>query len=217
MAVPARKMDRRVVRTRQALRDALMALVTEKGYEAITIQEIADRADVNRATFYLHFRDKEELLLSSLRELYDALGATVPSAASAEQMGKAIAGVLCDPIDFRHIAAHADFYRAIIGKHGSTAFRAMIQAYLEQIFKDTVVQPLMSLGQERSIPLDLIASYLAGAEIGVIVWWLRNNLASAPEDMAQQVYRLTVFGVPRALGVDPALLSDMGSRKNSPD
>ncbi|MCK4727276.1 MAG: TetR/AcrR family transcriptional regulator, partial [Anaerolineales bacterium] len=61
--------DRRVQRTRQLLRDALVSLILEKGYQKITIQDIIDRANVGRSTFYSHYRDKDDLLLSGFDEL----------------------------------------------------------------------------------------------------------------------------------------------------
>ena len=67
------KVDRRIRRTRNQLGQALRELIIEKSYEAITIQDIADRADVNRATFYLHYGTKEELLVTSLTEIFDEL------------------------------------------------------------------------------------------------------------------------------------------------
>ena len=65
----AKKLDRRVQRTRQLLQDALIAMVIEKGYDAVTIQDIIDRANVGRATFYAHFADKQTLLTSRLEDL----------------------------------------------------------------------------------------------------------------------------------------------------
>jgi AcrR family transcriptional regulator len=71
MSKTQKRLDPRVVRTRQMLRDALVSLIEEKGFDAITIQDIADRAGLNRATFYLHYRDKQELLVKSLRDAID--------------------------------------------------------------------------------------------------------------------------------------------------
>jgi AcrR family transcriptional regulator len=61
--------DRRVQRTRRLLHKAFMSLILEKKYESITVQEILDRADVGRSTFYMHFRDKDELLVSGFQYL----------------------------------------------------------------------------------------------------------------------------------------------------
>ncbi|HZY42942.1 MAG TPA: helix-turn-helix domain-containing protein, partial [Anaerolineae bacterium] len=72
-----KKLDPRVIRTRQMLRDALVSLIAEKGFDAITVQDIADRATLNRATFYLHYQDKHELLINSLRDAIDELMADI--------------------------------------------------------------------------------------------------------------------------------------------
>ncbi len=69
MNLTSSKTDRRVSRTRRQLRNALMALILERGYNAVTIEDITERADLGRTTFYLHFRDKEELLVESLEEI----------------------------------------------------------------------------------------------------------------------------------------------------
>src|SRR5438105_749468 len=69
----AKKLDPRVIRTRQLLREALVAIILEKGYDATSIQDIAERAGLRRATFYLHYKDKDELLLSMLRDTLEAL------------------------------------------------------------------------------------------------------------------------------------------------
>ena len=70
MSQPAKdKPDRRIQRTRQSLRTALLTLIKEKGYDAISIEEITERANVGRATFYLHYKDKEDLLLEEFSEM----------------------------------------------------------------------------------------------------------------------------------------------------
>ena len=71
MAKPTKsnKTDRRIQRTRQALRTALLELTKEKAYDSISIEEITERADVGRATFYLHYKDKEDLLLEQFSEM----------------------------------------------------------------------------------------------------------------------------------------------------
>ena len=71
MTKELKRLDPRVVRTRQMLRDALVSLIAEKGFDALTVQDIADRATLNRATFYLHYQDKHELLINSLRDAID--------------------------------------------------------------------------------------------------------------------------------------------------
>ncbi|MBK8135233.1 MAG: helix-turn-helix transcriptional regulator [Chloroflexi bacterium] len=110
----ARKPDRRIERTMTALRDALMALIIDKGYDAISIQDIADRANVARATFYLHFKDKDDLMFRSMRAIYEDLFARQQTASSWES--------LADDSDFQHVAQYADFYGAMLSPRGSMGF-----------------------------------------------------------------------------------------------
>ena len=80
----ARKMDRRVQRTRKLLRDALMNLIMEDGYDAISIQDITEKANLGRATFYLHFKDKDELLLDVMEQFIDDFMEQVPQISEAQ-------------------------------------------------------------------------------------------------------------------------------------
>ena len=110
-------MDRRIRRTRRMLSEALFKLIQEKDYDSITIQEITDQADVHRATFYLHFATKEELLATSLETLFVDLGARTKAASGVKQPSylkeSAAARVL-----FEHIAEYADLYRVLVGQKG---------------------------------------------------------------------------------------------------
>src|SRR5215813_4202218 len=101
-----RKTDPRVIRTRQMLRDALIATILDKGYDATSIQDITDRAGLRRATFYLHYKDKDELLLHMLRDTLDELmhqmEAQSPAAFTPENMRSE------DELVFRHVQERAD-------------------------------------------------------------------------------------------------------------
>src|SRR5579864_499085 len=128
MSERTRKIDRRVQRTHTLLRDALMALIEERGYEPILIQDITDRANVSRTTFYLHFRDKDDLLFTTMEELYDDL-VEKSMVRSGDSEDHSIRGGI-DATDFQHVVDHAKFYRVMIGKHGSGGFVMRVQAYL---------------------------------------------------------------------------------------
>jgi AcrR family transcriptional regulator len=195
--------DRRVERTRQLLRDALMALVIEKGYEAISVQDIADRANVARTTFYLHYRDKEELLFDGMAAMYDNLVNQHPQADRAEIEQTGYSTAMATPIDFEHVAQHADFYRIMLSKRGSAAFIVRVRAYLAAIFRDMGLDPLMAdIDDDARLPLDLIANYMAGAEIGLVNWWLENDMPYPPEQISRMSYLLTAFGLLWALRID---------------
>ncbi len=197
-----RKEDRRKERTRQLLRDALLELIPEKGYEAITLQDITDRANVARPTFYLHFKDKQDLLFSSLREIYDDL---------AQRQH-----VTCEPLellagypkeeedsDFQHVADNVDFYQTMLTDKGSIAFVLMVLEYLSNLIENEMVRKLTEDGQKARIPPDFVSSFIAGAEIGVVNWWLKHNqMRYSPQQISRMMNHLSVLGMGWALKMD---------------
>src|SRR5512143_406333 len=132
MSKKTKKLDPRVVRTRQMLRDALVALIAEKGFDALTVQDIAERAKLNRATFYLHYHDKQDLLENSLRDAIDELMADI--GASTDEQGQLVFEGPLRPIKtiFEHVAQHARFYRVMLSAEGVPAFSAGVRDYMAE-------------------------------------------------------------------------------------
>ncbi|MBA3867825.1 MAG: TetR/AcrR family transcriptional regulator [Anaerolineae bacterium] len=195
-AAPPRKEDRRKERTRQLLRDALLELIPEKGYEAISLQDITDRANVARPTFYLHFKDKQDLLFSSLREIYDDLVQRQSDSHKHSNMADVLSDLTqADASDFQHVADYADFYRVMLSDKGSIAFVLMVLEYLGIIMKTEIVDKVMYNGTAGNIPPDLISSYLAGAELGIVNWWLKSNqMRYSPQQVADMMSYLCQLG-----------------------
>jgi len=184
-------MDRRVKRTRRLLRDALLELIVEKGYDAVTVQDITDKADLARATFYLHFKDKEELLFTSMSEIYANL---LENLEPVEGDAYAEAGVsMANPADFEHVAQYAPFYKVMLGEHGSMAFIVQMRAFLAEVMQQRILIPLY--GDNPPFPLDFMAHYLAGAQIGMIAWWLENDMPHSAEEMAQMGHDFAISGL----------------------
>ena len=193
--------DRRIQRTRQLLRDALMALIVEKPYEAISIQDITERANVNRATFYLHYHHKDELLYKSMKEVYDALVACIKPVTREDILNGNIADLL-DASDYHHVAEHAAFYRVILSEKGIASFTVKARQYLAEVMRDQVLKPLLAPGDTPRIPLDAMAHFLAGAQIGLISWWLEHDMAYTPEQMASMQFEMSAPGMWRVLNLD---------------
>lgn len=129
--------DRRVRRTRRALHQALIGLMLERGYARITVQDILDRADVGRSTFYAHFRNKDDLLVGSSTDyLRQAVAQTVPRTAPPLAPARTL---------LRLAAEHPDLYRALIGpKSGAVPLRAtqrMIAGMLADHFRERLDLP----------------------------------------------------------------------------
>jgi AcrR family transcriptional regulator len=194
-----KKVDRRTVRTRRALREALIALILEKGYESITVQDITDRADLNRGTLYLHYRDKQDLLLRSSDDVFDEILSQF-TPISAQNLNMDIAAHHLT-IVFQHAAANADYYRVMLGEHGVPVFITRLRHLVSQVGLERL-EALQKLAPVKAFPSKLIANYSGGAIIGVLEWWLENNMPLTPEEAARFTLQLTVSGVYPTIGID---------------
>jgi len=190
---PEKKLDRRAARTRRALREALIALILEKGYDAITVQDITDRADLNRGTLYLHYCDKQDLLLSSSADVFDELAAQLTPVASEYLTVDIPERNLI--LLYQHVAANANFYRVMLGDHGVPAFIKRLRQLIAQ-WSLTRLEALRALGLPlTTLRSEFTANYLSGALIGVIEWWLENNMPLTPEEMARCTLQLSISGL----------------------
>lgn len=188
-----RKPDRRVQRTRTLLRDALMALIIERGYETITVQDITDKADVARATFYLHYKDKDELLMTSMEEVYDDLVARI-GPLNDDYLTKE--GKPVDTIAFEHVAENVPFYRVMLSEHGPSGFAVRLRHYLARVGWEIYCQYMPEL--RGSTVGQAVMHAEAGSLIALISWWLENDMPFSAEEMAWLAHTLGEKG---ALGL----------------
>jgi AcrR family transcriptional regulator len=194
-----RKVDRRVQRTRQLLHDALIALILEKGYDKITVQDIIDRANVGRSTFYAHYLDKQDLLESGLARLREELGRNLAgddATESAEWM------LLPSLALFRHTGQHHDLFRAMIGGTGIDLVIKTIDEALTGHAQALLDQLVARRGQP-SVPPRVIVTYVVGALLALLTWWLDNDMPYPPEQMDQMFRQLTTPGVAAVFGKAP--------------
>jgi AcrR family transcriptional regulator len=186
-----KKLDRRVVRTRAALRRALMELILERDYDTITVQDITDRADLARATFYLHYKDKEELLLSSQEEIFDDLVARMPEFSSEliidDEKSHEIRTII-----FEHVEQNAQFYRVMLSEHGVASFMVRVRKYIAEKWTEMVTGLVSE--DELPFPMEAGANYHAGAMIALISWWLENDMPLTPDEMAEMDRHLDMNG-----------------------
>jgi AcrR family transcriptional regulator len=201
MSKKTKKLDPRVVRTRRLLRDALVSLIEEKGFDAITVQDIADRAELNRATFYLHYQDKQELLVKSLRDAIDELVADIGT--STDEQGQLIFDESPRPIKatFEHVAQHAHFYRVMMSAEGVPSFIAGVRDYMAEITLRwlTALQPH---SRQSRVPLEIVANSLSWSLLGVLIWWLEHDMPHPPEYMAEQFQLLITLDLKQVLGLE---------------
>jgi AcrR family transcriptional regulator len=201
MSKELKKLDPRVVRTRQMLRDALVSLIAEKGFDALTVQDIADRATLNRATFYLHYQDKHDLLVKSLHDEIDELIADI---GTLNENGQFVFEWPQRPIErvFEHVAQHLRFYKVMMGAAGVPAFIAGVRDYMAEITLSwlTVLQPAP---EKSTVPLEIVANSLSWSLLGVLIWWLEHDMPHSPDYMAEQFHILITSDLRQALGLKP--------------
>jgi len=193
-------MDRRVRRTRRRLRDALIQLIMEKGYDNVTIQNITDAADLSRATFYLHYTDKDELLASSLEEMFDELLDSVKDIMLRRKLELTEGDAPSLPA-FKHVAEYADLYKSLMGDKGVSSVINRVLDYIARVGEEQY--RLMVTDEEEKnlpVPIDIMARHMAGALFSMVSHWLEQDMPYTPEEMARYFHLMTV----------PALLSALG-------
>lgn len=190
MSSKLKKLDPRVVRTRQLMREALLELVPLQGFEDLTIQDITDQATLNRATFYLHYTDKNELLLDTFEQIVTgAIPHPPPDGVDFDALPQSpIISV------FNHVAQYADFYCVMLGEKGVPVFMARVRTYIEETILNWLAAVLpKKFG--RGMSSDIVVNYLGAAYLGVISWWLENEMPYTPEEMEAQLFALTQNGL----------------------
>ncbi len=194
----AKAQDRRVQRTRKLLRDALMELMLEKGYDAVTVQDIIDRANVGRSTFYAHFIDKQQLLLSGMEQLRQSL-AQEPRVAPAAP-GRPGASLLSFSLPmFQHAQSNYRLYQALVVKGGSIMVEQFAQPMLTGLVHDELAA-LAPPGAPLPIPLDVVVLYTVSAFLALLKWWLDHKMPCSAEEVDQMFRALTMPGI-SALGL----------------
>jgi AcrR family transcriptional regulator len=190
------KTDRRVQRTRRLLQRALIELINERSYDDITIQDIVDRANVGRTTFYTHFTGKEELFLTC----HEAVVAEFyfwPLSGEEMLSPEPPAGMLAG---YRHLEEARPLINPIFqGKDSALILRRMREWSAQEI-----EQSLRAAFDESdsAIPFNLLAYYLAGAQITLMQWWMDKRTPYPADDLARMFHRLQRAAVRDALGIN---------------
>ena len=195
------KADRRMQRTRELLQKALIELIGERGYAAITIQDIVDRANIGRTTFYLHYNSKDELFMSCHEVMVSKFPIAPLHSLSREELlsSEAPAGM---KIAYQHLEeARALLFSIFQGKDSLLILRRIRDWNAQEIEASLRA----SFSEEGSkIPLDVLANYLAGAQIALMQWWLEKRQPHTLENLAQTFHRLQRAAIRDAFGLSDA-------------
>ncbi|ATB32270.1 hypothetical protein MEBOL_005747 [Melittangium boletus DSM 14713] len=167
------------------LRDALLGLIRERGFDTISVQDISERAQLNRSTFYLHYRDKDELLTQIMRDMLLELSRR------SHQLGDSPDRLHRTLLEwFQHAVEHPELYHLMLGRSGMRAFSVQLRNILEQLMNldlERANSPLLIEG----VPVPVLNRFLTSAYMGVLEWWLDRRSLHSPEDMARWLGALT--------------------------
>ena len=191
------KSDRRSQRSRELLSQALIALLGERRYDAITVQDIIDRANVGRSTFYAHYLDKEDLLVSEFARVLDLLTQQIGPSERAEPRRLLVLAPF-----FAHVQEHQHLYRALVRGGGiELILKTSRERFRSQI--ERRLQTLAPAGPPPGVPLGLVADYVAGAILSLMTGWLDGHLALTPGQLDELFHQLVLPGLRATLGRVP--------------
>jgi AcrR family transcriptional regulator len=221
-----KRTDLRIRRTHAQLREALIQLIEEKGFDAVTVGDIAERAMVNRATFYRHFQDKYALVSSIFREAADRLNKELgPPLQDLKAVDRLASELAASPAHaassklelaltawtrfFEHFARHGRLYQTMLGKKGSSWFASQMRDYgitvLSERFQASHALLLRKGNDPEEMPEEVVMMCVANWFLGVLTWWLENDMPYTPRQMAHWSLRFVTLGYVSALDSNVSL------------
>jgi AcrR family transcriptional regulator len=185
------KQDRRSLRTRRMVNTAMLELLFERSYENITVQDILDRAEIGRSTFYTHYFDKADVLNSIAEQMLEMLSA---------QLAQRKAGAIVPALElFEHVQQHEQYFRAMLRGHTSALFWEAAQTAIAQSIEQSLRKSHLD-NVSPAISWAVIGQCLAGAILALLKWWLETETPYSPAQMERIFERLALPGVREAIG-----------------
>ena len=173
MNTPVRASDRRVQRTRRQLREALITLILERGWDAVSVRDVCEKADVGRSTFYVHFADKENLLLSGFDDLHAAMDDI-----------RTHAGVpfgFIEPL-VRHVAEHKRLLQAVLGRQSGQ----QMQWRFRDVVRSLIEVELQSLKTPRPARASA-ARFITGGFVELLMTWVDDPRGISAAKLAAEL------------------------------
>lgn len=175
------ELDRRALKTRHAIHEALYSLMQEKKYSKITIQNIIDRANVGRSTFYSHYTTKDELLLSSVEHILEMLNQYIESYGETNDDKSRLIPVV---ELFEHIKENNKIIKGLMKSEGAGMFFENVQSYW-----NTKIEEFLKLklppDKEPKVPVAILASHISSTFTSLLIWWLNSKMVYTPAQMDQ--------------------------------
>jgi len=183
-----RKPDARTRRTHERLGMALLQLICEKPMDQVTVQEVLERADVGRSTFYLHFRDKEDLLLSQLERFLEMMSTMLSARKETSQRVAPVTEM------FAHIAEQQTLYRALSDSGRLHDFFDLAQDYFARGIERRV-REMKRAENLTSTELRVRSVALSGSLWSLFRWWMGRGAKEPPAQMDELFHRMVWGGM----------------------
>ncbi len=180
------KTDRRVLRTRDALGDALVALMQERNFDEITVQDVLDRAGVGRSTFYVHYRDKDDLFLSDVEDFFELVSTML------KRQGANSKRLLPVREFFTHVGEAREFHAALVKSGKMNEVQVLGRGIFARSIEERLQMAGVDLEPERR---SAQAHALAGSFFSLLDWWIHQGMKSDPKEMDDVFHRFAWSGL----------------------
>ena len=185
---PKQKIDRRVLRSRYRLGEAMIKLIQEKPFDEITVQEVLDRAGVSRTTFYAHYRDKDDLFMSDLDEFLEGAAAMLSRSRDPSERVAPVQEF------FAHVAEGRSIYDALVASGRINDFMELARGHFARGIERRLADSERGRWMEAK-PRSALAHALAGAMLSLLSWWIDRGMTVPPSEMDDLFHRMVWSGV----------------------
>lgn len=192
--------DRRVDRTRTALHNALLSLILTRDYDAITVEDICEMANVGRSTFYAHYMSKDDLKRSGIDDhLRHVLAGHQREAATTPGGGNPSCRFGFSLAMFEHAREHQALYRALAGGRGGAITLTAMRKMLSDLIRIELASD-RPVASPQAPPLDFTVQFVVGAYMAILIWWLDGGAKLAPQKVDAMFRQLITEGVAQDCG-----------------
>ncbi|MFE3577347.1 TetR/AcrR family transcriptional regulator [Lysinibacillus sp. NPDC059133] len=202
------KTDRRIIRTKNEIKQAFFFLLSEKNFEAITVRDITDRANINRGTFYLHYVDKYNLLEQYENEIFEKFNAILDETTNLElnvnQFKHERLPVMIQILEVFY--EEANFLKLILGPNGDPFFYEKMRQFFVRYFNAYLGNRTDK--SKWNFPIELTLAYNSNAILGVITYWLQHGTQQSPEEIATMLIETILKGTFEASGLRSIIEKD---------
>lgn len=181
-------MDRRSAKTKKLLENALIKLMIEKGFDKISIKDLTEEADINRGTFYIHYKDKYDLLeqkeeevLKEFKEIFNSIVKKYPNNIVLPSNKENLLPIFT--YLYMYIRENAEFMKVILGSNGDLNFQMKLKNFIESRLAENI-----SINNEfEKLPIKYISAIAVSAQLGIIQKWLKSGMQETPQELASFV------------------------------